>query len=72
MGPFPVHTGENTLMLLIKYKSVNSLSPNHFYLLRLKIVIVFFSSMALSLTPPVSVGVLTSKLTNWLTNIQAG
>ena len=37
-------------MLLSKYKSVNSLSPNHFYLLRLKILIVFFSSMALRLS----------------------
>ena len=36
-------------MLLSNYKSVNSLSPNHFYFLTLKIVIVFFSSMALRL-----------------------
>ena len=49
MGPFSVHTGENICMLLNKYKSVNSLSPNHFYLLGLKIVIVFLSIMALRL-----------------------
>ena len=41
--------GENTFMLLSKYKSIDILSPNHFYLLRLKIVTVFFSSMALRL-----------------------
>ena len=35
--------GENTFMLLSKYKSVNRLSPNHLYLLGLKVVIVYFS-----------------------------
>ena len=41
--------GENTFMLLSKYKSFSSLSPNHLYLLGPNIVIVFFSSMALRL-----------------------